>query len=181
MSRIGKQPIKLPAGVDVKIGEREITVTGSRGELRVAVPPRVSIKLDDGTIYVSRNGDSKMSRAMHGLARANLANAVHGVVEGFSKALEIIGTGYKAEMKGKNLDLRLGYSHTVAFEPPLGVDVACESATRIVVSGIDKIKVGQAAADIRSLRPPEPYKGKGIRYVGEHVRRKAGKSAAAAG
>ncbi len=180
MSRIGKQPIPVPTGIEVKLNGRQVSVKNSKGELSYTVPPMIEVAYDNDTLTVTSREETRESRAMHGLARARLANAVKGVHEGFSKTLEIQGTGYRAEVKGRNLQLALGFSHPVIFEPPAGVECKCDSPTKIVVSGIDKVAVGQAAADIRRFRPPEPYKGKGIRYQGEMVRRKAGKAGATA-
>ncbi len=180
MSRIGKQPIDVPAGVEVKVDGDRVLVKGSKGELEVRIPALTSVDVQGGVVECKRADDTKVARANHGLVRANLANAVAGVTKGFEKQLEIIGTGYRAEVKGRNLELLLGFSHPIVFEPPEGVECRCDGNTKVIVSGYDKIKVGQAAADIRRFRPPEPYKGKGIRYVDEHVRRKAGKSGAAA-
>jgi large subunit ribosomal protein L6 len=181
VSRVGKQPIELPAGVEVKVNGRDVIVKGAKGELSYTIPPETDVALEGSTLTVTRRGETRQCRAFHGLARARLANAVKGVHEGFSKTLEIQGTGFRAEVKGGKLEMQLGFSHPVIFEPPKGIDCTCTSPTKITVSGIDKVLVGQVAADIRKSRPPEPYKGKGIRYEGEHVRRKAGKSGAAAG
>lgn len=182
VSRVGKQPIPLPADVVAVIDGRKVSVKSSKGELSYTVPPAIDVSLDEEsrTLSVSRRYESREASAMHGLARAQLANAVRGVHAGFRKTLEIQGTGYRAELKDGKLVLQLGYSHPVVFEPPSGVECTCQSPTRIVVAGIDKAQVGQVAADIRKFRPPEPYKGKGIRYEGEMVRRKAGKSGAGA-
>jgi len=176
VSRIGKKPIEIPSGVDVKIKKSTVTVKGPNGILEYTVPERVSVKLSDNILQVKRRNDEKKSCAMHGLARALLANMVTGVTTGFQKKLEIVGVGYKSEIKGKSLVLNVGYSHPVEYPFPDGIEINCESNTTVVVRGIDKQRVGQAAAEIRKVRPPEPYKGKGIRYVGEHVRRKAGKA-----
>jgi large subunit ribosomal protein L6 len=155
-------------------------VKGAKGELSYTLPLDIEMSQEGATLTLTRARETRECRAMHGLARARLANAVKGVSQGFSKTLEIQGTGFRAESKGGKLELQLGYSHPVVFEPPKGIECRCDSQTKIVVSGIDKVLVGQVAADIRKFRPPEPYKGKGIRYEGEHVRRKAGKSGAAA-
>ncbi len=179
MSRIGKMPVAVPEGIDVKLVDRRVTVKGPRGELSLEVHPAMKVTVADGEIRVERPSDTKEHRALHGLTRALLANMVEGVTKGFTKTLEIIGVGYRAEVKGRKLNLALGYSHPVEYEPVEGVTVECPNQTTVVVSGPDKQKVGQAAAEIRSLRAPEPYKGKGIRYQGEHVRRKAGKTAGA--
>lgn len=177
MSRIGRMPIPVPAGVEIKIDGPQVGVKGPKGELNRSFHPDMSIGLADGQLRVSRPTDQRHHRALHGLTRALLSNMVVGVSEGFSKVLEIVGVGYRAEMEGDNLVLNLGFSHPVVIEPPAGVEFVIEPRTkRVTVSGIDKEVVGQLAADIRKLRPPEPYKGKGVRYLGEHVRRKAGKA-----
>jgi large subunit ribosomal protein L6 len=180
VSRIGKQPIKLPGGVEVRAEGRTVFVKGSKGELSYTLPHVIALAIEDGTLTLTRKAETREAGAMHGLARAQLANAVRGVSTGFSRSLEIQGTGYRAEVKGKTLEMQLGYSHPIVFDPPAGIECRCDSPTKIVVSGIDKALVGQVAADIRNFRPPEPYKGKGIRYEGEQVRRKAGKSGAGA-
>ena len=176
MSRIGKMPIDLPSGVEVKINGPAVTVKGSKGELSRTFHERVSVSQEDGVVTLSRDGDSPQSRALHGLSRALLFNMVQGVSEGFTKELEIQGVGYRAALKGKDIELQVGFSHSVNVEAPDGITFDVPEPTRIVVTGIDKEKVGQVAANIRKVRPPEPYKGKGIRYVGEYVRRKAGKA-----
>ena len=176
MSRIGKKPIEIPAGVDVKIEKSHVTIKGPNGVLEYNVPERVGVKLSDNVLQVTRKNDEKKSCAMHGLARSLLANMVTGVTSGFQKKLEIVGVGYKSAIKGKSLVLNVGYSHQVEYPFPEGIEITCESATAIIVKGFDKQQVGQAAAEIRKVRPPEPYKGKGIRYSGERVRRKAGKA-----
>ncbi|HEX6946657.1 MAG TPA: 50S ribosomal protein L6 [Acidimicrobiia bacterium] len=176
MSRIGKMPITVPSGVDVSVEGARIRVKGSRGELTRSLPERVSVDLTDGTLTVTRVDDSREARALHGLTRALLANMVTGVAEGYTKSLEIQGVGYRAAMKGSALELQVGFSHPVVVEPPEGITFEVPEPTKINVVGIDKELVGQVAADIRKIRPPEPYKGKGIRYAGEQVRRKAGKA-----
>lgn len=176
MSRIGKMPIEVPSGVDVKIDGQHVTVKGSKGELSRVFTDRVDFNVEDGVITVGRDGDSPSSRALHGLSRALFSNMVVGVTEGFSKELEIQGVGYRAALKGNSIELQVGFSHSVTVEAPDGISFDVPEPTKIVVSGIDKERVGQIAADIRKVRPPEPYKGKGIRYVGEYVRRKAGKA-----
>lgn len=180
MSRIGRQPVVLPEGVEAKVDGSQVAIKGSKGSLTRSFDPDLKISLDDGTITVSRPTDQPRHRALHGLTRTLIANMVAGVTEGFEKRLEIQGVGYKADKKGNGIVLSVGFSHTVPMEPPDGVELSLESPTLIVVRGIDKEKVGQMAAEIRSVRPPEPYKGKGIRYQGEYVRRKAGKATAAA-
>jgi len=176
MSRIGKMPVDMPSGVDVKVDGAHVTVKGSKGELSRQFNDRVSFSIENGVITVVREDDTRESRALHGLSRALLANMVHGVSEGFSKVLEIQGVGYRASLKGSDIELLVGFSHPVEVKAPKGITFEVPEPTRIVVSGIDKEQVGQVAADIRKVRPPEPYKGKGIRYSGEYVRRKAGKA-----
>lgn len=176
MSRVGKMPVSIPAGVDLTIDGRNVKVKGPKGELARQFHERVAISLDDGEANVSRQDDSREARALHGLSRALLANMVQGVSEGYRKELEIVGVGYRATLKGRDLELLLGFSHPVGVSAPDGITFEVPEQTRIVVSGIDKEQVGQVAANIRKIRPPEPYKGKGIRYVGEYVRRKAGKA-----
>ncbi|GMR13255.1 MAG: 50S ribosomal protein L6 [Gemmatimonadota bacterium] len=179
MSRIGKQPVDVPQGVEVKLDGQRLTVKGPKGQLELDHHEDMTVKIDDGVITVARPSDVPEHRALHGLTRSLIANMVEGVTDGFKKGLEIHGVGYKAEKKGNGIRLTLGFSHTIDFEAPKGVSIELPAPTQIVVEGTDKQAVGQAAAEIRSFRPPEPYKGKGIRYVGEHVRRKAGKTAAA--
>ncbi len=179
MSRIGKMPVAIPKGVEAKQADEVVTIKGPKGELSLEVHPAMTVVVDEAEIRVERPSDEKEHRALHGLTRSLLANMVQGVTEGFSKTLEIIGVGYRADPKGKGIVLNVGYSHTIDYVPADGVSLECPNQTTVVVSGIDKQKVGQAAAEIRSFRPPEPYKGKGIRYKGEHVRRKAGKTAGA--
>jgi large subunit ribosomal protein L6 len=176
MSRIGKMPVDMPSGVDIKVDGTQVTVKGSKGELSRQFTDRVSFSIEEGVITVGREDDTRESRALHGLSRALLANMVHGVTEGFTKVLEIQGVGYRASLKGSDLELLVGFSHAVDVKAPKGITFEVPEPTRIVVSGIDKEQVGQVAADIRKVRPPEPYKGKGIRYAGEYVRRKAGKA-----
>ena len=177
MSRIGKKPVVIPKGVDVSLSGNDIKVKGSKGELAISVHPEMAVKVEEGEIVVERPSDEKKHKALHGLSRSLIQNMFTGVSEGFAKTLEIIGVGYRAEMKGKTLNLALGYSHPVDFDVPEGVTIETPNQTTIVISGADKQAVGQAAAVIRGFRPPEPYKGKGIRYQGEQVRRKAGKTA----
>jgi len=176
MSRIGKMPIDLPSGVEVKIDGSSVTVKGSKGELSRTFTERVGFINEDGVVTLTRDGDSPQAKALHGLSRALLYNMVQGVSEGFSKELEIQGVGYRAALKGSDVELQVGFSHSVNVEAPEGITFDVPEPTKIIVSGIDKEMVGQVAADIRKVRPPEPYKGKGIRYLGEHVRRKAGKA-----
>ncbi|MGH8944881.1 MAG: 50S ribosomal protein L6 [Acidimicrobiia bacterium] len=176
MSRIGLKPITVPSGVDVAIDGSKVTVKGSKGELSREFEESISFELSDGELRVSRADDTRESRALHGLSRALLNNMVVGVTEGFARTLEIQGVGYRAAMKGSDLELQVGFSHMVTVSAPDGIAFEVPEPTRIGVSGIDKQQVGQVAADIRAVRPPEPYKGKGIRYEGEYVRRKAGKA-----
>jgi large subunit ribosomal protein L6 len=177
MSRIGKQIITVPDGVSVSIQRARVTVKGPRGEITREFHPSMEVVQENGELRVNRPSDRRDHRALHGLTGSLLAAMVKGVVDGFEKKLEIVGVGYRAESAGKSLRLHLGFSHPVVFDPPAGVSIALESPTLLSISGVDKEKVGQAAAEIRKFRPPEPYKGKGIRYQGEHVRRKAGKTA----
>ncbi len=177
MSRIGKLPVAVPAGVDVKVESGEVMVKGPKGELRQRIlVDRVDVRLDDGKVLVERKGDAKSHRSAHGLTRTLIANMVDGVSKGFRKSLEISGVGYRAAKAGERINLSLGYSHPVSFEAPKGVTLTVEGTTKIHVDGIDKQAVGQVAADIRRLRQPEPYKGKGIRYEGERIRKKLGKA-----
>ncbi|MGF1618324.1 MAG: 50S ribosomal protein L6 [Acidimicrobiia bacterium] len=176
MSRIGKMPIDIPSGVEVKIDGSSVTVKGSKGVLSRTFTDRVGFVDEDGVVNLTRDGDSPQSKALHGLSRALFYNMVQGVSEGFSKELEIQGVGYRAALKGSDVELQVGFSHSVSVEAPEGITFDVPEPTKIIVSGIDKEMVGQVAADIRKVRPPEPYKGKGIRYQGEHVRRKAGKA-----
>lgn len=176
MSRVGNKPVELPEGVDVEVEGNAVTVKGSKGELNRSFNERIGFDIDDGVVMVTRPDDSRESRALHGLSRALLANMITGVSDGYRKELEIQGVGYRATLKGKDVELQVGFSHPVTVEAPDGVTFEVPEPTRIVVSGIDKEQVGQMAANIRKVRPPEPYKGKGIRYVGEYVRRKAGKA-----
>lgn len=178
MSRIGKQPIVIPDAVTLKVKDNLVTAKGPKGELSVAINKNLRIKLENGTATISRPSDSKEFRTQHGLYRTLIHNIIEGVTAGFEKRLEIVGVGYRAEMRGKNVLLSLGYSHDILFKPAAGIELTTEGNNTIIVRGIDKVLVGQIAAKIRSFRPPEPYKGKGIRYVGEQIRRKAGKTAA---
>lgn len=179
MSRIGKLPIPLPKGVDVKIEGPQVTVKGPKGTLAVDTRGRVEVKVENGRILVARHDDARQSRAYHGLYQRLIANSVTGVTKGYRKELEIQGVGYRAAVQGRKLTLALGYSHPIEFDPPAGITISSAKQTEIVIEGADKQQVGQVAANIRSLRPPEPYKGKGIRYKGEYVRRKVGKTGAA--
>jgi large subunit ribosomal protein L6 len=181
VSRIGKKPIAIAKGVQVQMAERRITVKGPKGELSATVHPQIGVDVSADTVLMTRAGESKSQRSLHGLWRALVQNMVTGVTAGYSRKLELVGVGYRAEMKGSRLQLLLGYSHPILFVPPAGIKVETPTQTSIAISGIDKQLVGQVAAKIRSFRPPEPYKGKGIKYEGERVRRKAGKAAAAGG
>lgn len=176
MSRIGKMPVTVPSDVDVDVKGARVVVKGSKGELSRDFHERISFEIEDGSVNVKRPDDTRESKALHGLSRALLANMVQGVSEGFSKTLEIQGVGYRATLKGSTIELLVGFSHPVEVAAPDGITFEVPEPTRIIVSGIDKEQVGQVAADIRKVRPPEPYKGKGIRYAGEYVRRKAGKA-----
>jgi large subunit ribosomal protein L6 len=176
MSRIGKKPIPLPEGVEVTVKGATLAVKGPKGRLERSLPDRVEVAVDERVVTLSRKDDARQSRAMHGLSRALVANMVTGVAEGFRKELSIVGVGYRASLKGSDLEMQLGFSHPVTVAAPEGVAFEVPEPTRVIVSGIDKERVGQVAADIRKLRPPEPYKGKGVRYVDEQVRRKAGKA-----
>lgn len=176
MSRIGKQPIPIPSSVQVQIEGQAVTVKGPMGELRREVHPDMRLHQEDGKLIVTRATDQPSHRALHGLTRALLANMVAGVSTGFSKTLELQGVGYRAQQMGKHIQIAVGYSHPVDVPAPPGITLEVEGTSRIHVRGVDKELVGQTAAEIRSLRPPEPYKGKGIRYEGEYVRRKAGKA-----
>ena len=177
MSRIGKAPIDVPGGVDVSIADGTVTVKGPNGTLSRVVPGEIVVRQDGTTLLVERPNDERQNRALHGLTRTLMANMVQGVTGGFSKELEIVGVGYRAEAQGPDkIRLALGFSHPVIVEAPTGVTFEVPQPTRVIVKGIDKEKVGQVAANIRSIRKPEPYKGKGVRYAGEQIRRKAGKA-----
>jgi len=178
MSRIGRSPIPLPKGVEVAAAAGRVTVKGPKGALEVAISPRLTVEIEGGEVRVQRPGDARADRAQHGLARTLIANAITGVSEGFSKRLEIQGVGYRCVMKGTTLELSLGFSHPVAVEAPEGITIAATEPTKITVSGIDKQLVGQVAANIRALRSPDSYHGKGVRYQGEYVKLKPGKAAA---
>jgi large subunit ribosomal protein L6 len=177
VSRIGRKPIEVPSGVTVTIAPGRVEVKGPLGALSQVVPQRMKIEQKEGQVLVTRPTDRGDDRALHGLTRTLVANMVEGVAKGFSKQLEIQGVGYRATLKGKDLELAVGYSHSVVIKPRDGIDFEVPIPTQIIVKGTDKQKVGQTAAEIRAVRKPEPYKGKGIRYVGEHVRRKVGKRA----
>ena len=176
MSRIGRLPVTIPSGVDITIDGREVTVKGPKGELSHVVAEPITVEQSDGTVEVKRPDDERESRSLHGLTRSLINNMVLGVTEGYEKKLEIHGTGYRVLAKGSNLEFALGYSHSITVEPPAGITFAVENPTRFSVQGIDKQLVGEVAANIRKLRKPDPYKGKGVRYAGEHIRRKVGKA-----
>ena len=176
MSRIGRLPISVPAGVEVAVDGSVVKVKGPKGELTQTVAAPITVVVEDGTVQVARPNDERESRALHGLTRTLISNMVQGVSEGYSKQLEIVGTGYRVQAKGANLEFALGYSHPVPFEAPDGITLSVEGSNKVTVAGIDKQQVGQVAAKIRKLRLPDPYKGKGVRYAGEQIRRKAGKA-----
>jgi large subunit ribosomal protein L6 len=176
MSRIGKLPITVPGGVDVTIDGRLVTVKGPKGQLTHSVAAPIEVAQEDGTLMVRRPDDERTSRALHGLTRTLIANMVVGVTQGYEKKLEIVGTGYRVIARGSNIEFALGYSHPITIEPPPGVSFAVEAPTRFSVAGIDKQQVGEVAANLRKLRKPDPYKGKGVRYAGEQIRRKVGKA-----
>jgi len=175
MSRIGSKPIEIPDGVDVTLAGEDVTVKGKKGELSLRLVPEVAAAQEDGAVVVKPRDESKRARAMWGLQRSLVQNMVTGVSEGFTRQLEIQGVGYRAAVQGRTLNLQLGFSHDIAFPIPDGIEITCERPTAIAITGIDKQKVGQVAAEIRAYRPPEPYKGKGVRYVDEYVFRKEGK------
>lgn len=176
MSRIGRLPIQIPAGVEVKIDGADVAVKGPKGELSLTVASPIEAAVEDGQVLVTRPNDERQSRSLHGLTRTLIFNNIVGVTEGYKKSLEVVGTGYRVQAKGNSLEFALGFSHPVHFDAPEGITFAVEGQNKITVSGISKQQVGETAANIRKIKPPEPYKGKGIRYEGEHVRRKAGKA-----
>ena len=176
MSRIGRLPIEIPAGVTVSVAGQDVSVKGAKGELTLAVASPIEVSVEAGQVLVTRPDDERESRSLHGLTRTLIHNNIIGVTEGYSKGLEVVGTGYRVAQKGGALEFALGFSHPVTFEAPAGVTLTVEGNNKITVSGIDKQAVGEIAANIRKIRPPEPYKGKGVRYAGEVVRRKAGKA-----
>jgi large subunit ribosomal protein L6 len=176
MSRIGRMPVPIPSGVDVTINGREVSVTGPKGKLSLEVAEPIEVSQNDGVITVTRPNDEGNVRALHGLSRSLVANMVTGVTEGYRKTLEIVGVGYRVQARGSNLEFSLGFSHPITVSPPEGITLRVETPTRLVVEGIDKQQVGEVAANIRKLRKPDPYKGKGLRYSGEHIRRKVGKA-----
>ena len=176
MSRIGRMPVVVPSGVDVTISGRDVTVKGPKGTLSLAVAVPIEVNHDGGVITVTRPSDEGEIRALHGLSRSLIANMVTGVTDGYSKTMEIVGVGYRVQARGRDLEFSLGFSHPVLVSPPDGITLRVETPTRFVVEGIDKQQVGEVAAKIRKLRKPDPYKGKGVRYSGEQIRRKAGKA-----
>ena len=176
MSRIGRLPIPVPAGVEVKIDGNNVEVKGPKGSLSLAVAAPITVAVEDGNVIVTRPDDERTSRSLHGLTRTLIANNIVGVTQGFTKGIEIVGTGYRVTAKGSAIEFALGYSHPILVEPPAGITFTVDGNTKLTVSGIDKQAVGEVAANLRKLRKPEPYKGKGVRYAGEVVRRKAGKS-----
>ena len=180
MSRIGNAPVELPSGVEARVDEGAVVVKGPKGSLTQALDSRISCSVEDGVLPVARQDDERESRALHGLTRALIANMVVGVSVGYTKELQAVGVGYRGALKGSTLELQVGFSHPVVFEAPEGITFEVPEPTKFIISGIDKQLVGQVAANIRSVRPPEPYKGKGIRYVDEYVRRKAGKAGVSA-
>ena len=176
MSRIGRLPINIPAGVTISVDGSAVSVKGPKGELVLNVASPIEVKIEDGQVLVTRPDDERNSRSLHGLTRTLIANQIIGVTAGYSKSLEVVGTGYRVAAKGTGVEFALGFSHPVSVEPPAGISFTVEGVNKLTVSGIDKQAVGEVAANIRKLRKPEPYKGKGVRYAGENVRRKAGKS-----
>ncbi len=181
MSRIGKAPVELPKGVEAKVDGRTLSCKGPLGTLKIQLVDGIAVKVEGSQVVIARENEEKPVRAMHGTTRALIANAVEGVTKGYKQSLEIVGVGYKAQLKGKSVALNVGFANTIMVDIPDGVKVEVPDATHIHVSGVDKCLVGQVAANLRAARKPEPYKGKGVRYLGEQVRRKAGKSAAGAG
>jgi large subunit ribosomal protein L6 len=176
MSRIGRLPIEVPAGVTISVDGQLVSVKGPKGELTLTVAKPIEVKLEDAQVLVTRPDDERASRSLHGLTRTLIHNQIIGVTQGYTKGLEIVGTGYRVVQKGTSVEFALGFSHPVLIEPPAGISLIVEGNTKLTVSGIDKQAVGEVAANIRKIRKPEPYKGKGVRYAGEIVRRKAGKS-----
>src|SRR3954454_13097331 len=176
MSRIGRLPIDIPSGVDVVVDGRDVSVKGPRGQLALTVAQPITVAIEEGRVVVTRPDDERESRSLHGLTRTLIANNIQGVTQGYSKSLDVVGTGYRVQARGANVEFALGFSHPVVVEPPAGITFTVEGNNRLTVSGIDKQAVGETAATLRKIRKPEPYKGKGVRYAGENVRRKAGKS-----
>lgn len=181
MSRIGRLPIPIPKGVTVTVAGKTVKIEGPKGKDQLTVPPKITVSLNDGAVTCARADDANDARALHGLVRKLIANSVTGVSTGFSRTLEIIGVGYRADVKGKALQLSLGYSHPIVYQLPPGIEAKVERQTIVTIEGNNKQLLGEVCAQIRALRPPEPYKGKGIKYAGEQIRRKAGKAAGAAG
>jgi large subunit ribosomal protein L6 len=177
MSKVGRKPVDIPKGVELRIAQDRISAKGPKGELTFEMDPRIKIEIKDHQAHVLREGEDRFVRALHGLVRSQLANMMAGVTEGYEKTLEIIGVGFKAQVQGRQLVMNLGFSHPVSFDIPKGIEAQVDKQTTIKIKGIDKYQVGQIAAKIRGIRPPEPYKGKGIRYADEHVRIKEGKKA----
>jgi large subunit ribosomal protein L6 len=176
MSRIGRLPIEIPSGLTVSVAESVVTVKGPKGELTVNIASPIAVSIEENQVVVTRPDDERASRSLHGLTRTLIANDIVGVTTGYTKALEIVGTGYRVAAKGQGIEFALGYSHPITVDPPVGISLAVEGNNKVIVSGISKQAVGEVAANIRKLRKPEPYKGKGVRYEGEVVRRKAGKA-----
>ena len=176
MSRIGRLPIDIPQGVDVAVAGSAVTVKGPKGELSLTVADPIAVKVEDGQVLVTRPDDERASRSLHGLTRSLIANNIIGVTQGYTKGLEVVGTGYRVQQRGQDIEFALGFSHPVPVSPPAGITLTVEGNNRVTVAGIDKQAVGEVAANIRKIRKPEPYKGKGVRYAGEVVRRKAGKA-----
>ena len=176
MSRIGRLPIDIPAGVEVTVNDGVVTVKGPKGELQLQVAQPIEVEVADGQVQVTRPDDERESRSLHGLTRTLIANDIVGVTEGYSKSLEVVGTGYRVQAKGTGVEFALGYSHPISVDPPAGITLTVEGNNKVTVSGISKQAVGEVAANLRKLRKPEPYKGKGVRYAGEQIRRKAGKA-----
>jgi large subunit ribosomal protein L6 len=181
MSRIGRLPIAIPKGVTVKVNGATVAIEGPKGKDQHAIPPRISVDVQDGVVTCTRSDDANQTRALHGLVRRLISNSVTGVSTGFSRTLEIVGVGYRADVKGKALQLSLGYSHPIVYQLPPGIEAKVERQVILTIEGNNKQLLGEVCAQIRALRPPEPYKGKGIKYAGERIRRKAGKAAGAAG
>ena len=178
MSRIGKKPIEIPSGVNITLDGKTIRIKGPKGEMQWTYPERIAVTVGEGKVVVNRSGDLKADRSLHGLTRSLISNMVTGVSEGFQRKLELVGVGYRASMQGKDLNLSLGFSHPVVFTTPEGITIETPTQTEVLVKGADKQRVGEVAAKIRGFRPPEPYKGKGVRYQGEQIRRKTGKAGA---
>ena len=176
MSRIGRLPIDIPAEVTISVAGQDVAVKGPKGELSLTVARPIEVKVEEGQVVVTRPDDERASRSLHGLSRTLIANLIIGVTEGYEKSLEVVGTGYRVASKGSGVEFALGYSHSITVEPPAGISFEVEGTNKLTVKGIDKQAVGEVAANIRKLRKPEPYKGKGVRYAGEHIRRKVGKA-----